>query len=202
MVFRLTLPFSLFLLSAVFLFSPFGNVPLCAQEGNRNIFQKKDSNTPGKPRPKADQSKKQVLQTMMSEEFSPTFGDTRTYLLVFGFLLIVALFIIAVYNIDARYRDMFKPGYENPPALFREVCAAHQLTLSERHFLKRFAEEADLDNPLPLFIEPQHFLSALQDARFDASKEMLWYFLVKLFDIHRNDVGVNSSGETEIMNSR
>lgn len=175
---------------------------LCAQD-RINIFDSKNNPSSISSQRKADEAARQRLQEAMSDEFSPTLGDPQTYLMFFGFFILIVLLVVVVYSFNLRYRETLRPDYNDPNALFRELCSAHQLTMRERWFLKKFADDAELENPLPLFIEPQHFLGALQETDFDAHQEKIRYFLAKLFDIHgeTQEAPIGDDEETQLVSS-
>ena len=102
------------------------------------------------------------------------------FLTFFGFLLILAVGLVFA---DLFLRRRSKTGIDNPRYLFTELARAHELTRIERQFLTDFADESNLEDPLPLFVEPKYFLSALDDDRFRTSHGMIESMLRKLFNI-------------------
>ena len=89
-------------------------------------------------------------------------------------------------------RHQSKTAVDSPRYLFTELARVHELTWVERQFLLNFADESDLEDPLPLFIEPQYFLSALDNDRYQESHRTIAYLLKKLFDIERGDFRVST----------
>ncbi|MGL4595461.1 MAG: hypothetical protein ACRCUY_12110 [Thermoguttaceae bacterium] len=79
------------------------------------------------------------------------------------FLLVIALFLIFIFFLDRNYRHSKNDAITNSNELFRELCRAHQLAMRERLLLVEIAEDASLENPLPLFVEPKYLLDTLQD---------------------------------------
>lgn len=110
-------------------------------------------------------------------------GESGSYLYYVIFLIFLGGLIGVLAYYDFNRRKSEKSGFDNSPHLFRELCAAHHLTAVERRFLRDFAEDNDLEDPLPLFIEPRYFYDALDERRHDDFSRMLRYMLVKLFDI-------------------
>jgi hypothetical protein len=133
--------------------------------------------------PKADQLTSQSLKESFGQGFNPSArGRGMTYYLVI--LSILGLLTAALIYLDKRYRQFQKDGYDNPEMLFRELCVAQQLTKVERALLKDIALELDLENSLPLFVDPQLFVRALTEPRFIEQRKTIKYLLGKFFDIH------------------
>ncbi len=133
--------------------------------------------------PKADPETAQTLKERFSREFDPSEKSTGLPYYLTAFVILGLLVAGLVYG-DRKYRQFQKDGYENPAMLFRELCAAHQLTKLERGLLKDIAQELDLEDALPLFIDPKFFFSALEEPRFAESRKAIKYLLGKFFDIH------------------
>ncbi len=146
------------------------------QGGGRNIFEKSTSSESSPPN--ADEAIRQRFSEI-SENFGSNFSVV--YYIAFFVFLAAVVGILVYYDLMVRRKN--GPDYDNPRVLFRELCATHRFTAAEKRFLKNLAEDLDLEDPLPLFIEPSYFVQALEDARFDASGQMLRYLLGKLFDI-------------------
>ena len=175
--------FGLIVLGAALFLSALGSSCAFAQN-NRNIFDtKRTSSPPSRPRPKADEATKERLNQAFQEEFTTGMGDLRSYLYYAVFLIFLGALtgVLVYYDMNRRRAEM--EGFDNPKRLFRELCAVHRLTAAERKFLRDFAEDADLEDPLPLFIEPRYFYDALDRPEHTASRQMIRYLLVKLFDI-------------------
>ena len=139
----------------------------------------------------------------VSDAFTSGSGSPWIFLVFFIFL--VALAIGLVY-LDIHLRRQGKPAIDNPRYLFTELVRVHELTRVEKQFLENFADESELEDPLPLFVEPEYFLSALDDNRFRKSYEMIASLLKKLFDIEHGSLRLSKkpqerppSGLTTIM---
>lgn len=169
------------LVTVLFLPSP-GDGDVYAQ--GRNVFDvRKSSSSPASSRPKSDDATRDRLNQAFQKEFTTGFGEAGTYLYYLVFLVFLGVLIGVLVYYDIHRRRSEQPGFDNPKYLFRELCAAHHLTAVERRFLRDFAEELDLEDPLPLFIEPRYFYDALNDHGHGFSVQMIRYLLVKLFDI-------------------
>ena len=129
--------------------------------------------------PLSGQSNRPQLRDI-SDSFAS--GSGSSWIFLFFFVFLVALAIGLVY-FDLHLRRRSKVGIDNPHYLLTELIRAHELTRVEKQFLTDFADESNLTDPLPLFIEPKYFLSALDDDRFQESHRMIEYLLKKLFDI-------------------
>lgn len=154
---------------------------LYAQNDRRNLWDTKRNSAPHAPRPKADEEITRTLRDAMGRDFGPNSLRTNFYFVIFFFFLAVVVGSLVYY--DIHYRQRFRSSFEDPGLLFHELCEAHELTRSEKRFLKNFADRLDLDDPLPLFVEPEHFSSALKNKHFDADRSTIAYFLEKLFDL-------------------
>ena len=118
----------------------------------------------------------------ISDSFAGGSGPSWVFLVFF--ICLAALAIGLVY-FDIYIRRQDRTGIDNPLYLFTELVRVHELTRVEKQFLEDFADESNLVDPLPLFVEPEYFLSALDDDRFQESYEMIAYLLKKLFGIER-----------------
>lgn len=177
---RLTLLFIVgFVWGATVLIAP---STIFAQQGERvNIWDTKRNTGPSTPRPKADEERARILREALGRDFGPNSFRTNLYYIVF--FMILAAVVGALIYYDVHYRRRFQSAYEDPDLLFKELCKAHELTRSERRFLRNFADRLDLDDPLPLFIEPNHFLAVMDDRDFTEFRPTIRYFLGKLFDL-------------------
>ncbi len=151
--------------------------PVWAQ--GRNIFQSTPSNSPP-PQPKADAETRQRLTQSFRQEFS---NDGNTYVYAVVLLLFLVALIGGLVYFDYWQRQKSKSDLDDPKMLFRELCAAHRLTAAEKKFLRDFAEDMNLEDPLPLFIEPNYYVHALRDPLFERSGQIIAYLLNKFFDV-------------------
>ncbi len=128
---------------------------------------------------KADQTSTQTLKEL-SKGFTSSDRNLSHYAVVF---VIIAILIAGLVYLDWLYHQRRKGGFDNPQLLLRELCAAHQLTKLEQSLLNDIAVEYDLDDALPLFVEPQHFARALKEKRYAGQRKSILYLLEKFFDI-------------------
>lgn len=152
-----------------------------AQTQKRNVFEV-DRTAPKRPRPKADDNTTQTLKQMMGRDFNSKMYGGNLYFFIVFFMLLFAAVVGLVYY-DTNYRQN-RSNLENPWLVFQELCKAHQLTRTERKFLKQLAQILQLDDPLPLFIEPKYLVGALENKNCAADRSSIEYFLRKLFDIN------------------
>ena len=122
------------------------------------------------------------------EEVSESFraGSQGIWIFVTFFIFLIALAAGLIY-FDIYVRQRNKADLDNPRFLFIELVRAHELNRTEKQFLTDFADESNLEDPLPLFIEPEYFLTALDDERFRESYRTIAYLLKKLFGIEHAD---------------
>lgn len=132
--------------------------------------------------PKADEESARALNEGLARGFNPSSKISTLPYFIVTFLVLGVLVAVLVYA-DRKYRQYQKEGYENPNLLFRELCGAHQLTKLERSLLRDIARELDLEDALPLFIDPKYFFQALEEPEFADSRRAIKYLLGKLFDL-------------------
>lgn len=53
--------------------------------------------------------------------------------------------------------------YNNPAALFRELCQVHNLDRASRNLLKTIARHQELTTPAHLFVDPDRLIAALRE---------------------------------------
>lgn len=155
-----------------------------AQEG-RNVFKQSRSPSSSAQKSKADELTREKLKQSLVKEFgSPASGNVYYYIVFFAILLVLVLILVRFNALD----EFFKQSVSNSPwYLYRELCTAHQLTRAEKRFLREMAEELDLDDPLPLFIEPEYFKKAYEMEFFAPSHSTLRYLAKKLLGLKLPD---------------
>ncbi|MDR1052844.1 MAG: hypothetical protein LBL39_01605, partial [Planctomycetaceae bacterium] len=127
---------------------------------------------------------------------------------LFGYLAavigLIALIVLGVL-LERYLMYRMKMTADSPSALFIELCAAHQLTRMERLLVERVAELADIDDPLPVFVEPKYLADAIDNLNFRNSRQMIEYLLTKLFEskaessvIKRSSILLQSELDSEI----
>ncbi len=121
-----------------------------------------------------------------SRQFT-TRSDSQGTLFFFGFFVFLLALTGGLIYFDYYYRKRSQAIIDNPAYLFAELVRAHELTRAEKRFLTDFANGFDLEDPLPLFIEPKYFLAALDDNRYAETHKTIEYLLKKLFDISRTE---------------
>lgn len=156
-----------------------------AQSERRRVFDV-DRSAPSKPRPAADTEVARNLRESLGRDFGPT--SLRTNLVYVAFFLVLFVIVAGLIYYDMKYRQRLQKAHDDPDMLFRELCIAHELTKAEKRFLRDFAGENGLKNPLSLFIEPKYFEQALERDDFASAQSTIEYLLEKLFDLTPEDV--------------
>lgn len=71
--------------------------------------------------------------------------------------------------------------YNNPQALFRSLCQAHELSRADQRLLWQLARHLELEQPAELFLDPQRFCAAIVEPEFRRHQEVLDALAEKLF---------------------
>ena len=108
-------------------------------------------------------------------------GITTNQVLIGTAIIAAVILAVIVSRIVARRS---KRAYlsNSPAKLFRELCAAHGLSLRSRRLLRRLAEFRGVASPAMLFVEPQHFETKNLSAELKASAHELRQLRTQLFD--------------------
>jgi len=77
--------------------------------------------------------------------------------LVTGLILVAAVALAVFILARLRARQEKRGTYNNPWALFRELCKAHQLDRASCRLLRELARSQRLDQPARLFLEPERY---------------------------------------------
>ncbi|MDR1479677.1 MAG: hypothetical protein LBJ00_12150 [Planctomycetaceae bacterium] len=147
-----------------------------------NIFRPNSSRIEQYNRPAKGTQRPEINSMSQSMKNMKYENDNET---LFGYLAAVIGFIalIVLGVLFERYLVYrMKVTADSPAALFVELCSAHQLTRMERNLVERVAEAADINDPLPIFVEPQYLLDAIENVNFRNYRQMIEYLLTKLFE--------------------
>jgi hypothetical protein len=71
-----------------------------------------------------------------------------------GLFALLFVGIILVRQIAEQYQE---DRYDDPNALFRELCRKHHLGFANKRLLKRLAAAWELEEPALLFVQPERF---------------------------------------------
>ncbi|MDR2345976.1 MAG: hypothetical protein LBE18_07910 [Planctomycetaceae bacterium] len=139
------------------------------------VEQYNASRTKGTTRPEVSTISRSLRDIRYDNDNETLFGYIPV---VIGFLTLIAVAVI--FERYLVYR--MKITADSPTALFIELCAAHQLTRMERSLIERVAEAADINDPLPIFIEPKYLQNAIDNPIFRSLRQSIEYLLAKLFE--------------------
>ncbi len=158
------------------------------KKDNINLFDPKSVNTyAGKKIP----VEKEDVFTSISSTFQG--ASNRGPLARFvGFALLAAVFAgCGVYVYYSRYvwGRMAKDSYDDPRALFRELCRVHDLDRDEQKFIRRFALDMEIEDTLLVFIDPLFFDMAIHDRLFSDDIPLLRRLRTRIFGRFENDIG-------------
>jgi len=129
---------------------------------------------------------RELLREAFGNDFGNTSKKSSETLVVFFFLILLFLFVGGLVYYDTVYLKN-RGNLENPWVVFRELCKAHQLNRNDKVFLQRAADVLDLDDPLPLFIEPKYLLSLLDNKDFQTDRIEALKLLHQFFDFEPPD---------------
>lgn len=74
-----------------------------------------------------------------------------------------------------------KDSYDDDRELFHNLCHLHDIDRKGQKFLRNFASEMEVDDPLLLFIEPHFFDMAIADPAYADNRSLLIRLRVRLF---------------------
>ncbi|GHT25417.1 hypothetical protein FACS18942_00170 [Planctomycetales bacterium] len=128
----------------------------------------------------------QLLKEAFKREFGA--GPKKSYdtFIIFFSLILLFLFLGGLIYYETIFIKQ-RGDLENPWVVFKELCKAHQLNRSDRLVLQRAADELDLDDPLPLFIEPRFLKSLLENKDFQTDRLTVLKLLHQFFGIEPPD---------------
>ena len=70
---------------------------------------------------------------------------------------ILAVVTVGLWIFSVYYNAKNRKGYNNPKALFRELCKAHQIDFRSRLLLFQLSHWHQLSQPGRIFLEPEQF---------------------------------------------
>lgn len=108
------------------------------------------------------------------EHFDPL--ELLPWLLVFAVVL-AALVVVSRYLNTKDNRRL----YNNPTALFRALCRAHELTRADERLLWQVVRFLELEQPAAVFLDPDRFAEAISDQDFRRHQEALEVLAARLF---------------------
>lgn len=116
----------------------------------------------------------------MNQQFSgQNFRFGWTHLLVI--LLVIAAVTGGFWLLNRLARSDGQRVHHSPQGLFRELCRAHGLSLTNRRLLDQLARHQSLSDPARLFLEPERFeasqlgpLLEAHHARFAAIRDRIF----------------------------
>ena len=151
-----------------------------------NLLRPNRSNTQPRreiQRPPSSERMEQLAQALR-DDFSPSAGKTSRNFLYYGaFLLGVVLIgvVLAYWQLLRRNRAEWE--LNDPMALLKELNHVHQLSDSEKRFMRELSDKNALPSPLTLFVEPKFLLDALENDVYFSARSSVQQLLAKLFDM-------------------
>ncbi|MDR1291105.1 MAG: hypothetical protein LBK06_07890 [Planctomycetaceae bacterium] len=168
------------------------------QPDKSRIEQYRNRTTRGTARPDVGTMSKSMQDRKYENDNETLFGYLTA---VIGLIALIVLGVL----LERYLMYRMKVTADSPSALFIELCAAHQLTRMERLLVERVAEAADINDPLPVFMEPKYLADAIDNLNFKNSRQMIEYLLTKLFEskaessvIKRSSILLQSELDSEI----
>ena len=116
------------------------------------------------------------------------------------FLLIIAgvvlIFVIwFAYQLYAQRKQNL--SIDSAWGLYKKLCQVHNLSLKERHVIRKVFRWNELDDPLPLFVEPNYFKQILADETKPYFHAVIQGLLNKLFSPGQELIEVNDDNSNE-----
>ena len=115
------------------------------------------------------------------EHFDPT--D-----LIFWVGALVGVFVTLAILARVIARREQRQVYNSPRALFRSLCAAHNLDRRDRAVLRKLARHHGLVQPARLFVEPARFDAAKLDAKLGPLHPQIQSLRERVFATPANDI--------------
>jgi hypothetical protein len=106
--------------------------------------------------------------------------DSNHLVIILGSLALLAIVLFGWIRAARQSAKSFLN--ESPTRLFRELCAAHRLSLPSRRMLKRLASTRRLANPAMLFMQPEHFETTTLPAHLQPSANKIQKLRETLFE--------------------
>jgi|GEM_PF-5376032 len=122
------------------------------------------------------------LTEQMGQRFKPTSSTGSSFLQFLGFLVVAVLVIGIVYFLLKFFETLGdKSSGADFRAIYRKLCSAHRLTISERLLIRKVVKRLDLEYPLVLFVEPRYFQKILDQPDFEINRTMIQTVFKKIF---------------------
>jgi hypothetical protein len=93
---------------------------------------------------------------------------------VFASLLIIWV----IYQICSYFQ---KIDADNPWSLYKQLCKVHHLNFIEKRVIHKLLQENQLNDPLPIFVEPEYLKKAIDDDSLKNDRMVVQILLDKLF---------------------
>ena len=71
---------------------------------------------------------------------------------------------------------------DNAWDVYKKLCRAHNLNVTEKHVVRKVYRQIGLDDPLPLFVEPEYFRQTLNDESMSSCHSIVRDIMKKLFE--------------------
>ena len=124
-------------------------------------------------------------------DMGSSFRDKREHFdptdLIFWVGALVGVFVTLAILARVIARREQRQVYNSPRALFRSLCAAHNLDRLDRAVLRKLARYHGLVQPARLFVEPARFDAAKLDAKFGPLHHRIQSLGERLFAVSTSD---------------
>ena len=98
-------------------------------------------------------------------------------LLIAGAVLIFVIWLAYQFYVQRKQNSSPDTAW----GLYKKLCQVHNLSLKERYVIRTVCRWNELDDPLPLFVEPNFFKQVLADATMQRYHPVVHSILDKLF---------------------
>lgn len=129
-------------------------------------------------------------------EMGDGFRDKREHFdptdLIFWVGALVGLFATLAILARVIARREARQVYNSPRALFRALCAAHELDRHDRAVLRKVARHYGLAQPAQLFVEPERFAAAGKNSDLNHLREHISDICRRLFAISADSAPIST----------
>ena len=129
-----------------------------------------------------DKHSKQIFDGISKQFSSSSAKGTQSGELFL--LLITATVLIFVVWLAYQFfgqKEKHTTG-DNAWDVYKKLCRAHNLSVTEKHVVRKVYRQLGLDDPLPLFVEPDYFRQTLNDENMSSYHSIVRVIMKKLFE--------------------
>ena len=130
-----------------------------------------------------DKQSKQIFDGI-SRQFSsssPAKGQQSGELFLLLITAVVLIFVVWLAYQFFGQKEKHTTA-DNAWDVYKKLCRAHNLSVTEKHVVRKVYHQIGLDDPLPLFVEPEYFRQMLSDESMSSCHSIVRDIMKKLFE--------------------